>query len=250
MGLRRRTRHLLRRLRHPPTHTTHAAVLAARAALLKSGRINVVLDIGANTGQYAKELRAAGYRHRIVSFEPLSAAFEELRRHAQRDSRWQVYPYALGDAPGRARLNVAGNSVSSSLLPMHHTHREAAPHSAYVAAQRVTVRTLDEMAPDILHPHDRVWLKLDTQGYEGRVLAGATTVLSRTRFVQIELSLVELYRGAPTMDETCALLHTWHYRLVALEPGFTDPATGRMLQLDGIFKKRRAASRGGVQQSG
>ena len=90
---------------------------------LRHSHIDLVIDIGANEGQFAKELRAGGYSGRIVSFEPLSAAHRRLLQESNRDSAWHVHPRcALGDRLGEIELNISGNSVSSSILPMLASH--------------------------------------------------------------------------------------------------------------------------------
>src|SRR5262245_16825242 len=63
--------------------------------------IDLVLDVGSNIGQYARELRSHGYRGRIVSFEPSEAAHTELVKAAQGDAGWSVASrMALGRASG------------------------------------------------------------------------------------------------------------------------------------------------------
>ena len=91
---------------------------ARRRKLMERLGINLVLDVGANNGGYASELRRSGYRGRIWSYEPLSEAFAELSKSAARDDLWKTVNCACGAKAGSARINVAKNSVSSSLLPM------------------------------------------------------------------------------------------------------------------------------------
>jgi len=80
--------------------------------------VDLVFDVGANTGQFATELRSVGYRGRIVSFEPLPDAHQVLSAAAARDSNWTVHSRgALGDVDGEIEMNIAGNSASSSVLP-------------------------------------------------------------------------------------------------------------------------------------
>lgn len=70
--------------------------LARRFALMEHLGIDLVLDVGANTGQYASSLRKAGYRAQIVSFEPLHRAYSRLARSAECDRRWRAVRLALG----------------------------------------------------------------------------------------------------------------------------------------------------------
>ncbi len=96
--------------------------------LLARLRPEVVLDVGANIGQFAQGVRGAGYTGRIISFEALPDIHVELQKIASRDPQWTVAPCAaLGSERGSAQINVAGNVASSSLLPMLPAHSTAAP---------------------------------------------------------------------------------------------------------------------------
>jgi FkbM family methyltransferase len=206
-----------------------------RVRLLASERIDLVLDVGANAGQYAMRLRRAGYTGRIVSFEPLSEAFAELERNASQDVAWSTRPVALGDEDGSAEIHVSANSWSSSLLDMGERHLRSAPESAYVGTEPVTTARLDTIWDEVARPEDRVFLKLDVQGFEMYVLRGATASLDKVVGVQVELALAHLYEGDSPWREVVDHLEQRGFELAGLEPGFEDPHTGRMLQADGIF---------------
>lgn len=210
--------------------------------LFKSYPFGFVLDVGANTGQYGALVRNCGYRGPIVSFEPLLAAYDELTQRAASDPCWTVADRgALGAAAGHATINVAGNSASSSLLDMNPVHASAAPHSAYVAMEQIKVYVLDDCIERYVGDKRCGLLKIDTQGYEMEVLRGAQRTLSdRIIAVQTELSLIELYRGQPLMLDVCDFMRKHGFSLHQIIPGFKDPASGRLLQLDGIFAKDTA----------
>lgn len=199
--------------------------------------IDHVLDVGANTGQYATFLRDGGYTGRILSCEPLACPARALRAKAARDPRWQVEQLALGARPGTVGVHVAGNSYSSSVLPMLPAHLAAAPDSRYVAEETVTVSTVDELAARHRLPLGRTLLKIDVQGYEWEVLAGAAAALPELAAVQVELSVVPLYAGQRLMDDIICVLAGHGLETWLLEPGFSDPRTGRMLQCDGVFAR-------------
>lgn len=206
-----------------------------RVQLLRANEIDVVLDVGANEGPFAQTLRRAGYRGRIVSLEPQLRAYERLARSAAGDPLWECHRLALGSVDGQAELHVAGNSSSSSLLEMEPSHLASAPQSAYVGVEPVRVARLDSLSGDILRPGERVYLKVDVQGFELEVLRGAAETLPQVALVDIELSLVRLYEGAPLFDEVIEQLDQAGLVPLWLEPVFADPATGRLLQLDGLF---------------
>ncbi len=210
--------------------------LARRRRLLERAGIDAVLDVGANAGQFGAELRGDfGWRGRIVSFEPLAAAYAALAARAAGDGQWDTHPYALGDRDGSARINVAGNSYSSSLLEMLPAHVDAAPESAVVGVETIQMRRLDSVIDALCPPPARLYLKLDVQGFERQVLAGAQAALARVRVLQLEMSLTPLYVGAATLGELHALLESRGLVLFALEPGFGRRDSGQLLQVDGLY---------------
>jgi FkbM family methyltransferase len=203
---------------------------------LRKFEIDLVLDVGANQGQFASEIRSGGYVGNIVSFEPLSTAHGELLRASDGDSRWDIYQRcALGDHDGYIEINIAGNSVSSSILPMLESHRSAAPESAYQGKEVTPIKTLDAVAGQYLNNVHAPFLKIDTQGFEWMVLNGARDTLPHIQGVLLELSLVPLYEGQHMWREMIDRLEAEGFVLWALQQGFTDPLNGRSLQVDGIF---------------
>ena len=203
---------------------------------LLDARPTTVVDVGANTGQYGRSLRKCGFNGRIVSFEAIPAVHAQLSAVASEDRDWIVAPCcALGRRQGDTCINLAGNSVSSSLLPMHDTHLKAAPDSRYVAREVVRLERLDDIAGPLLPREGGLLLKIDTQGYEEEVLAGADQVLKSVSAMQLELSVVPLYQGAPSLRRMLNLCEGLGFKLYGLIPGFCEAKTGRVLQMDGLF---------------
>ncbi len=205
--------------------------------------VDLVLDVGANVGQFASELRSVGYKGNLVSFEPLSAAHMALSEAAGRDPKWRVHPRgAIGDHDGEIEINIAGNSVSSSVLPMMESHSSAAEGSAYVGVESVPLRRLDSVAPTYLAKSRRPFLKTDTQGFEWQVLDGAVATLPKIRGILCELSLVPLYEGQRLWMDMIQRLESESFTLWSIQKGFTDPRDGRTLQVDAIFFRLRQES--------
>jgi FkbM family methyltransferase len=203
----------------------------ARVRQLQDHKVDLVLDIGANDGGYARECRIFGYRGRIVSFEPLAAP--RMRLRTGKDADWAVLPYAIGDRDGDIDINVAGNGeASSSALAMLDTHRAAAPESRFVSVERCPVRRLDSIWSSLVGQSQRAFLKIDVQGYERAVLDGAQEVLDIAVGLQIEVSLVPLYEGGMLYGEALSRLLEQGFEVARIDGGFTNKRTGRMLQAD------------------
>jgi FkbM family methyltransferase len=206
-----------------------------RARLMASLGIDLVIDVGANRGQFGREIREAGYAGRIVSIEPLEAPFRRLSQLAARDACWEVIQSAVGPLTGSATMHVAANAgASSSMLPMLSLHTRTAPEARFVADETVEVATLDDLA----HPHmdDRspVFVKIDVQGFELQVLAGGSATLARSSLIQLEMSLMPLYETAPSFRDVVEFMAQHGFHLIGLDPGIAAHS-GLLLQADGLF---------------
>lgn len=221
--------------RYRPSSSAAAQLVKA----LEVAGISVVFDIGANEGQFAREIREYGYTEKIVSFEPLSQARKKLLTLASVDPNWEVHDQsAIGDQDGEIEIHIAGNSVSSSVLPMLEAHSSAAVGSDYIGSERVPIARLDSVIKHYMTPESNLFIKIDTQGFEWQVLDGARETLQQARGLLCELSLVPLYNGQRLWLDIVDRLDAEGFMLWALQKGFIDPRTGQSLQMDGIFLLR------------
>jgi len=159
---------------------------------IEDRRIDVVIDVGANIGQFGEYLRACGYRGKIVSFEPIEAAYRALAARAAADDNWEVHHCGLGAAPGEANLHVSGLTVFSSILNLTsaaelHDSRMAVDHT-----EQIRIRTLDEVVAGL---SGNMLLKIDTQGYERQVIEGGRQSLPQMLGILLELPIIHVYEG-------------------------------------------------------
>jgi FkbM family methyltransferase len=211
---------------------------AQLAALLERCAIACVLDVGANAGQYGSTLRAWGYRGRIVSFEPVAAAHARLELRAAADPDWRVAPrMALGAEDGEATVEVSADSDMSSILPQTELLRRLSPSSRVVGRERVPIRRLDGLAEEYVNNGERTFLKVDTQGFEAEVLAGARELLPRLQGIQLEMSLVRCYEGERDFRELIDDLARAGFSPWLFLPGYFEHKLARQLQLDGVFMR-------------
>lgn len=208
-----------------------------RMRLFEQSGVTLVLDVGASTGQYARNLRAAGYRGRIVSFEPVAAAFAQLSHSADSDEHWDARNLALGDSDGSRTMDVARDLESSSLLKQEPRYATIGEGHQTVGTETVETARLDFIADGLIEP-GATHLKIDVQGYELAVLRGASETLPDLRSVEAELSLVPLYAGQPLFKEVAQFLENAGLALVGIEPVLADPASGETWQVDGYFLRR------------
>lgn len=209
---------------------------------------DLVVDVGANAGQFGSDVRAQGYTGRLVSFEPERDAYTGLVAASAADPSWEARRMALADRDGEAALTVAANSVSSSLLPMLEEHVRAAPASRPVGTQLVETSTLDAELAGM--PGQAWFLKLDVQGAESVVLQGGPRTMTRVTAVRVELSLRPLYDGQADFLDLLGTLYGLGFEVCHLLPGFRDRRTGDLLQADALLRRRAETERsGGLRKS-
>ena len=201
---------------------------------------SLILDVGANDGGFARDMFTAGWERPIISVEPLEDPWRAIHAASMGRSNWTVTQrMCLGDRDGYTSFNVAANSVSSSVLDVLPKSIESNADTRYVEKVEVPIRKLDSLAgaDEQLYAAKRFALKLDVQGFEGAVLDGAVATLPRIPVLIAEMSLSPLYAGAPSFEELYSRLIAAGYTCSGIYPGFTDPASMRMLQVDGIFER-------------
>lgn len=208
------------------------------ARVIAHAGITLVIDVGANLGQYAMRLRRAGYAGRIVSIEPVAEVRDRLAVLAAADPAWTVAAaMALGAEDGTVTLTLSAESDMTSALPMTAEMRALLDDSGPVGRETVTCHRLDAVFDRWAGPDDRVLLKIDTQGTETAVLAGAAGVICRLSLIQTELSLVPVYEGEPDWRQTVDRLAALGFRPVLFLPGYFNRRTARLIGMDGVFAR-------------
>jgi FkbM family methyltransferase len=203
-----------------PSRYTHYSGLAMHLReLLGDLGISCVVDVGANVGGYRDFLRRrCGYDGLIISFEPVASLAEALKRRARSDPAWVVYAHALGAEEGRKQINVARNTVFSSFLTPSHAAVDEFEHNVVERVETVEVRRLDAIMNEIASHHgfEDFFLKMDTQGYDLEVLAGASGVLDRVVALQTEVSVRPIYEGMPDYMQSIKALSERGFDLTGL----------------------------------
>ena len=176
-------------LRIQPSSETRLA--ATRNSILQKLAISLVIDVGANRGQWSSRIRSDGYRGEIWSFEPTDA-FLELKKNVNNDQNWKIFNLALADKAGESEMFLSSNQGLSSSLLEPTGFRSQHPTISFSETRKVNVSTLDSKIEVSSPPF---YLKIDTQGSESLVLEGASKSLSKCLAVEFESALIPLYRN-------------------------------------------------------
>ena len=195
-------------------------------SVLEKYEIDHVLDVGANRGQFAKFLRdALGYEGRIISFEPVSSIFQELTEAARDDPRWDVYNLALGSRNTDQKIYISERSQFSSFLKStEYCETHFGERTKENREEAVKVRRLDEMLEEIVDDLDsaKIFLKLDTQGYDLEVFAGLGDKCKSVAALMSEISIIPLYEEMPDWKEGLSCFQRAGFEIAGLFPVTRD----------------------------
>lgn len=189
-------------------------------SILDKHRVNLVLDVGANQGQFVVTLRKV-YKGKVISFEPIHAVFNKLQNAAVSDPEWDVYNLALGSQNTTQTLNISQSSVFSSFLKTNdYCHERFGANADSAGAEMVSVRRLDKLLENIIPEIDgaRIFLKMDTQGYDLEVFKGLGSLSKHVVALQTEVSVMPIYKDMCPWTESISFFEKAGFRVVGLFP--------------------------------
>ncbi len=204
-------------------------------------KINCVIDVGANVGEYGRMLRRIGYRERIISFEPVRGVFEKLKQTAAGDNAWMTLNIACGSIEEERSINIFSLEVLNSLLPPSPQMNSIDP-AGVERTETVSVRRLDSLFEEAISGlrHPRVFLKTDTQGFDLEVIKGAGECLQQVLGLQSEIALQPLYMGVPDYLEFLEECRKLGFEPTGFFPIFHCPTSKQMVELDAVLTRRPA----------
>ena len=205
--------------------------------LLRASAINCVLDVGAHVGDFGKMLREVGYAGRIISFEPVQDSFDRLKLAAAADHEWRTERMALGREEVAKQINVSeASNFSSFRSPNQYATRQFGAMPTVRRVETVVVRRLDSVLAELLAGirEPRVFLKIDTQGYDLEVLEGAGASLDGICALQTEIAVKPIYEGVGPMQQTLARLGELGFEITGLYPVSRD-AQLRVIEFDCVM---------------
>lgn len=178
--------------------------------------IDCVFDVGANLGQYAQMLRKnTNYKGLIISFEPIPMAAKILNEKAKDDPNWIIVDHALSSFCGQQTLNIMQGSQFSSLsTPDHNEVGIFKSHNKIVESVDVVTETLESAYTRLKKSHNfsKPFLKLDTQGFDVKIINSSKSTMLEFIGLQSELAVKKIYqhsidfRDAITAYQDCGFV--------------------------------------------
>ena len=160
--------------------------------------INTIIDIGANTGQFALKIKKCLPEALIYSFEPLQVIYMQLLKNSSKLRNFKAYNLALGEFNGSNKIHRSTFSASSSMLKMGELHKGAYPFTSETYMEEIIVNKLDDVVvEEKLELKAQVLVKIDVQGLEDKVIKGGLNTFTRAKVAIAEVSFCELYEGQP-----------------------------------------------------
>lgn len=203
---------------------------------IQSNNVDLIVDVGANIGQFASNIISYNDQIEIWSFEPSSIAYRQLLKNSRSYPNWKIQDQmALGAHNENIKINISDNIVSSSILKIEKKHIDNAPSSVIKTTENIQMKTLDSF--ELYGSNRNIFLKIDTQGYELEVLKGAIKTFSNISLIKLELSTYCLYKDQPLCDELISFLYKKNFNIIDIENGFRSNSSSEMLQFDALFKK-------------
>ncbi len=198
--------------------------------------IKTIVDIGANEGVFAKDMRARFPEAQIISFEPLRDCYEKLTAIMARDEKFCAYNVALGDRRGETIIHRSSSHPSSSLLTMATLHKKLYPNSAGHTEETIQVERLDDVLQDAV-PEKPVLVKIDVQGFEENVIKGGAKTIRGADIVLVENSFVTLYEGQKLFGDIHEALRSLGFSYRGRSETHYNPKTGEPIYEDSVFIK-------------
>ena len=205
-------------------------------AWLKEYHFNTILDVGANTGQFAKKIRNLFPTSTIISFEPILEVYSKLVENFKGDSNFQSFNFALGDSEGKTTFNLNEFSDSSSMLKLseHKQHFDFARQETEIS---INIKRLDEVL-NVENLQKPYLVKLDVQGFEDKVIDGGKKIIEEAAMIITEVSFYDLYEGQPKFNTIYEKILALGFEYVGNYEQLNSPVNNKVLQADAIFIKK------------
>jgi FkbM family methyltransferase len=203
---------------------------------IRNLNIQTIIDVGANTGQFAAEIHAILPEAAIYSFEPLRECYDSLVDNMSHVPKFRAFNFALGSENSQIEMHRSDFTPSSSILRMSDLCRQAFPFTSKDTIEQIAVRKLDHVTRD-LDLAENILIKIDVQGFEDKVIAGGIRTVQIAKLLIVEMSFENLYDDQPLFDTIYETMKRIGFAYRGNFSQLSNPIDGAILQVDGIFIK-------------
>ena len=207
----------------------------------KKNNINQIIDVGAHEGGFALKSRREGFEGKIISFEPQSKVYLTLKENSKNDLNWTVHEKcAIGEKNSTAKINIMSETQCSSILNANEKFldMEKNHNLKNVSEEECNIYTLDYIFSNFYSLEKKIFLKIDTQGYEKLVLDGCVKTIEEIDFIQLELSNETLYENEHNYEYFLGFMKENNFILWDIYPFYKNDL-GKLIQFDAIFQKNK-----------
>lgn len=213
-----------------PTLSNHLA------CVLSHYKIDTIIDVGANIGQFGQDLRNLGFRGKILSFEPVLETYQQLVENSLKDENWHTFNAALGEENNEAVINISDSSDLNSILNANEFGVKTFSHLAQKKQQLIKVYKLDNfISSNNLTLGSNIMLKTDTQGYDLKVFRGAKSILANIKCIVTELSLTPIYAEMPHYLEALSEYETNNFQVSGIYPISRNKSDLSLIEIDCVL---------------
>jgi len=209
------------------------------AKLLNHFGITQVIDVGANTGQFAEGIIDFGYKGKVISFEPVSSAFQSLSKRVNKYPQWEAYHAAIGNIDGQVDINVSEDTQFSSIKNIKEDFTETLSAARTIRKEVVDIHRLDSLIGKYFEIDQPTLLKIDTQGFEKEVMEGAAELIKSVKGLKLEIPLaknLEIYNEIEwDIVDYISMFAKMGFTCMSLDTINADKTTGIVYEVDGIF---------------
>lgn len=204
---------------------------------IRDMNIKSIIDIGANEGQFAFGIMKHLPDATIFSFEPLLSPYLKLNSNSK-NTKIKCYNLGIGDKNEIIEINhTKDGDFTSSILDIAEGHKRNFPNWTNTFKEKIEIITLDSFF-NSNEIDENIYMKIDVQGYEDKVLLGADKSLSRIKFIQMETSYIELYKDQKLFDYFYKYLTNKGFNFCGIVDSIYDKYSGQPIYCDTLFINR------------
>lgn len=198
-------------------------------SLIEAIREPVVVDVGAHLGFFSIPLASILHKPTIYALEPVSVAFNLLRKNTKEIDSIKIFQIGLGDKTQKVTIYYNPKLLMYSSLFLERFKWDNKPHK-----ETIDLQTLDSFCKENNITEVNL-LKIDAEGAEERILRGGSNTLSHTQYLFLECSLDQVDHSTFTSLISCLTGETYNFQLIKITSTLKDEK-GRLLLVNMLFE--------------